>query len=60
MLWRLDVTVSRQILAVSVRPKADMAEPRLIFSTSEQEKSRSPSGSMCRENSNMCASIFSP
>ena len=60
LLWRLDVTVSRQILAVSVRPKADMAEPRLIFSTSEQEKSRSPSGSMCRENSNMCTSIFSP
>lgn len=60
MLWRLDMTVSRQILALSVRPKADMAKPGLMISTSEQEKSWSPSGSMCRENSSMCPSVFSP
>lgn len=38
LLWRLDMTVSRQILALSVRPKADMAKPGLMISTSEQEK----------------------
>lgn len=60
LLWRLDVTMSRQILASSIRPKADMAKPGLLFSTSEQEKGWSPSGSMCSEKSSMCPSVFSP
>lgn len=41
LLWRLDVTVSRQILASSVRPKADMAKPGLI-SMSDRRKAGAP------------------